>query len=253
MTPSEPITRFSDGFRAAGPAIGGTAPGVSGPGLKRTVRALERGCAGCAKRMRGAALRRRGAAVDSGPFRIARRPSVASPEFPCGGRPATTSQTAARTARPRKVRPVQTKIAVRHGQLNDETRDFIKGKCEKLVHLFERVTQILATVEFEHAGDRVRVELLVDAEHKHDFTAHCEGPEVVPAFESCLHKMERQLRRYKKRIQEHHGDPAARDVAGDPFADAGDADDDDDDFPPPAAPADLSYSPGGVAEPPAAA
>ena len=203
-----------------------------------------------------AALRRWGAAVDSGPFRIARRPSVASPESPAAAAPAPAPQTAARTARPRKDRPVQTKIAVRHGQLNDETRDFIKGKCEKLVHLFERVTEILATVEFEHAGDRVRVELLVDAEHKHDFTAHCEGPEVVPAFESCLHKMERQLRRYKKRIQEHHGDPAARDVAGDPFAgdDAGDAEEDDeDDFPPAAAPADLSYSPGGVAEPPAAA
>ena len=113
---------------------------------------------------------------------------------------------------------MQIKVAVRHGQLNDQSRDFIKGKCEKLVHLFERVTEILTTVEFEHGGDRVRVELLVDAEHKHDFTSHCEGEEVVPTFESCLHKMERQLRRYKKRIQEHRGDPAARDVAGDPFA-----------------------------------
>lgn len=147
---------------------------------------------------------------------------------------------------------MQTKIAVRHGQLNDETRAFIAGKCEKLVHLFERVTEIVTTVEFEHAGDRVRVELLVDAEHKHDLCSHAEGAEIVPTFEASLHKMERQLRRYKKRIQEHHGDPAARDVAGDPFAEDPSADDEDDlDVGlPPAAPADLSGTPGGVAKPP---
>ena len=121
---------------------------------------------------------------------------------------------------------MQIKLAVRHGNLNDETRAFLKQKCEKLPHLFERVTEILTTVEFEHGGDRVRCEILVDAEHKHDFASHCEGTDVLPTFDACLHKMERQLRRYKKRIQEHHGDPAARDVAGDPFADDdGDADD----------------------------
>ncbi|QDT17459.1 ribosome hibernation-promoting factor, HPF/YfiA family [Alienimonas californiensis] len=149
---------------------------------------------------------------------------------------------------------MQTKIAVRHGQLNDATREFITAKCDKLVHLFERVTEILVTVEFEHAGDRVRVELLVDAEHKHDFTAHCEGTEVTPTFESCLHKMEQQLRRYKKRIQEHHGDPSAREVAGDPFdGDSLDDDADDDEGLPPAADAaELSSPPGGVAQPPSA-
>ena len=124
---------------------------------------------------------------------------------------------------------MQIKVAVKHGQLNAETRQFLKTKCEKLTHIFERVTEILTTVEFEKDGGRVRIELLVDAEHKHDFASHCEGSEVVPTFDSCLHKMERQLRRYKKRIQEHHGDPAARDVAGDPFADDR-FDDDGDEF-----------------------
>ena len=146
---------------------------------------------------------------------------------------------------------MQTKIAVRHGQLNDETREFIRGKCDKLLHLFERVTEIVATVEFEHAGDRVRVELLVDAEHKHDFAAHCEGEDVVATFESCLHKMERQVSRYKKRIQEHHGDPAARDVAMNPFAadDEEDAGDPEELIPP--ADASVIPNPGGVATPPA--
>ena len=148
---------------------------------------------------------------------------------------------------------MQIKVAVKHGRLNDQSRDFIKAKCDKLTHLFPRVTEILTTVEFEHAGDRVRIELLVDAEHKHDFAAHCEGSEVVPTFESCLHKMETQIRRYKKRIQEHHGDPSARDVAGDPFADADDDDDDVELAEEPTAPAAATGgNPGGVATPPPA-
>lgn len=114
---------------------------------------------------------------------------------------------------------MQTKITARHGQLTDETRAFMTQKCEKLLHLFERVTEIHTLVDFEHAGDRVRVELLVDAEHKHDFTACVEGDDVTHAFEAALHKMEKQVRRYKKRIQNHHGDPPAREIAVDPFAD----------------------------------
>ena len=112
---------------------------------------------------------------------------------------------------------MQTKITARHGHLSDETREFLTHKCDKLLHIFERVTEIHTTVDFQHNSDRVRVELLVDAEHKHDFAAHSEGDTVTHAFEAALHKMETQLRRYKKKIQNHRGDPSARMLAADPF------------------------------------
>jgi len=79
-------------------------------------------------------------------------------------------------------------------------------KAEKLLTFFERVTQINVTAILEK--DRVMVEILVDAEHKHNFVAHEEADTVIPAFDLALHKMEQQIRKYKERIQDHRRDPS---------------------------------------------
>ena len=111
---------------------------------------------------------------------------------------------------------MQTVVTVRHGELPDDTRDYIRRKCDRLLHLFERVTAIETTVEYEK--DRAKVELLVDAEHKHDFVAHSEGPSgnrgdgVAPIFDGVLHKMEQQIRRYKEKLQDHRRDPSTAEL-----------------------------------------
>ncbi|QDT38658.1 ribosome hibernation-promoting factor, HPF/YfiA family [Stratiformator vulcanicus] len=113
---------------------------------------------------------------------------------------------------------MQIEVAVRHGSLRDEIRDLIVRKSEKLVTYFERVTAINVTVEF--AGERVKTELLVDAEHKHDFVASTEGDEIVSTFEATLHKMEQQIRRYKDKIQDHRRDKPTSEVVTDGIDDS---------------------------------
>jgi putative sigma-54 modulation protein len=49
----------------------------------------------------------------------------------------------------------------------------------------------------------VRAEILVDAEHKHNFVASDVGDEVIPTFDVTLHKMEQQIKKYKEKIQDH--------------------------------------------------
>ena len=68
----------------------------------------------------------------------------------------------------------------------------------------ERVTAINVTVTFEKAG--ARVEILVDAEHKHNFVANDIGDDVIPTFDVTLHKMEQQIKKYKEKIQDHRRD-----------------------------------------------
>jgi putative sigma-54 modulation protein len=99
---------------------------------------------------------------------------------------------------------VQVTIACRHGHISDEVREYLTRKCEKLLTYFERVTAIGVTVEF--GNPHVRTELLVNAEHKHNFVASELGDEVVGTFDRALQKMEQQIRRYKIRIQEHRHD-----------------------------------------------
>lgn len=96
---------------------------------------------------------------------------------------------------------MQVEITTRHGSINDEVRTHIREKSEKLLTYFERVTAIQVTVDFE--GERNRVEILVDAEHKHNFVSHDDGDTVIPTFDSAMHKMEQQIRKYKEKVQDH--------------------------------------------------
>jgi putative sigma-54 modulation protein len=100
---------------------------------------------------------------------------------------------------------VQIAITCRHGSIPDDVRDHLSTKSEKLLTYFERVTAIGVTVIFsnEQIKGRVRVEILLDAEHKHNFVANDEGDEVLSTFDRTLTKMEQQLKKYKAKIQDH--------------------------------------------------
>ena len=99
---------------------------------------------------------------------------------------------------------MQVKVSSRHGTVRPDARDHIMAKAEKLLTYFERVTEIVVTVDFEH--EKAAIEILVDTEHKHDFVATAEGDEVSSTFDSALHKMEHQIRKYKDKLQDHRRD-----------------------------------------------
>lgn len=108
---------------------------------------------------------------------------------------------------------MQVQITCRHGSISQEFHDFIERKTQKLLNYFERVTAIQVTLDY--IDDRVRVEILVDAEHKHDFVTHDEGlaAEVSDCFEHALNKMEQQIRKYKEKVQDHRRDRPMNEIA----------------------------------------
>lgn len=106
---------------------------------------------------------------------------------------------------------MQVAITARHGKLRPETQDHIRVKSEKLLTFFERVSAISVTVDFE--GGRAQVEMLVDAEHKHNFVAKDTGEDVSGTFDSVLHKMEQQIRKYKEKLQDHRRDKPMNEIA----------------------------------------
>jgi len=95
---------------------------------------------------------------------------------------------------------VQVAIACRHGNLRDDLREQIARKSEKLLTYFDRVSAIDVTVDFANEG--VRVEILVDAEHRHNLVAADDGDDVLSAFDTALHRMEQQIRKYKEKLQD---------------------------------------------------
>ncbi|MDP1795955.1 MAG: ribosome-associated translation inhibitor RaiA [Planctomycetaceae bacterium] len=105
---------------------------------------------------------------------------------------------------------MQVAIACRHGSLHHDTQAYVTSKAEKLLTYFDRVTAITVTFDFD--GGNVKSEILVDAEHKHNFVASDTAPEAAAAFDGALHKMEQQIKKYKEKIQDHRRTPAIGDV-----------------------------------------
>jgi putative sigma-54 modulation protein len=109
---------------------------------------------------------------------------------------------------------VQIKISARHGHLSDASQQFIREKAQKLLHFFDRLTMIEVTVDLQNHMHRV--ELVVSAEHKHDFVAQEANTDLLTAVEAAVHKLEQQLRKYKEKVQDHRRTPSAGNVAGAP-------------------------------------
>jgi putative sigma-54 modulation protein len=107
---------------------------------------------------------------------------------------------------------VQISIATRHGNVSDATQERITTKVGKLSKLFERLTEIVVTIDLERRDDPA-VDLRVSAEHKHDFVASAQAGELMASVDQAMHKLEQQLRRYKEKIQDRHRGPADRDEA----------------------------------------
>lgn len=106
---------------------------------------------------------------------------------------------------------MQVAISCRHGSVSPDVQEYITRKSEKLLTYFERVTAINVTLDFE--AERVIVEILVDAEHKHNFVARAEGAESVPTFDAALARMEQQIKKYKEKVQDHRRDRPLNELA----------------------------------------
>ena len=104
---------------------------------------------------------------------------------------------------------MQIGISTRHGSLSDETQAKIRAKLERLSRLFDRLTAIEVTVDLERQ-DEPSIDVRVSAEHKHDFVASNRSNDLMGSIDQVMHKLEQQLRKYKKKIQDRHRSPADR-------------------------------------------
>ena len=101
---------------------------------------------------------------------------------------------------------MQIEISARHCSLGPAQQAYLREKAEKLLKYFGRLMAIEVSVE--HLKHSWQVEILVSAEHKHDFVAREEGQTPEAAMDLCEHKIEQQLRKYKERVQNHKGETA---------------------------------------------
>lgn len=96
---------------------------------------------------------------------------------------------------------VQVSISVRHGQLAESTQEKLKSKVEKLSRFFDRLMAIDIIVDLQNE-QAPAVEIMVSAEHKHDFVATGKAENLLSASDAAAQKIEQQLRKYKEKLQQ---------------------------------------------------
>jgi putative sigma-54 modulation protein len=107
---------------------------------------------------------------------------------------------------------VQVKVTARHGHLDEAAQAVVREKAEGLLHYFDRVTMIEVIIDLR--GESKKAEILLDAEHKHNFVAHAEAADPATAVGAAVEKMKQQLRHYKEKIQDHRRNPSHGGDAG---------------------------------------
>ncbi len=100
---------------------------------------------------------------------------------------------------------MQVRVSTRHGHLSESSQTKISAKAEKLLRLFDRLTEIAVVVDLEDE-QHPRVDVQVSAEHKNNFVASETSTELMAAVDNAIHKIEQQLRKYKQKVVERHRD-----------------------------------------------
>jgi len=98
---------------------------------------------------------------------------------------------------------MQINIAIRHGHLSEASQEKLRKKVEKVGRYFDRLMAIEVVLELKNE-QAPEVEIIVSAEHKHDFVAHGTADKLFPAVDLAVQKIEQQLRKYKDRVQKRH-------------------------------------------------
>lgn len=107
---------------------------------------------------------------------------------------------------------MQVTVSARHGHLSDDVQKQLHEKAEKLLHFFDRLTSIIVTVDLHRDRDnKLGVEIIAHAEHKHEFVATDRDVEIEQAFQLAKDHIKQQIKSYKEKLQDHRRDMSPKD------------------------------------------
>lgn len=107
-------------------------------------------------------------------------------------------------------------VSSRHMDVTPALKAFAEQKVSKLTRYYDRIQEIEVVIEANKDGSRV--EVIVNAEHKHMFIAHQEGQDAYACIDQCVDKLERQLSDHKKKHRNRKHPDDADGAGGRPVA-----------------------------------
>jgi putative sigma-54 modulation protein len=90
-------------------------------------------------------------------------------------------------------------VSSRHMEVTPALKAHAEQKANKLLKYYDRIQEI--EVIFDAGKDQIRVEMIVNAEHKNMFIAHHDEGDAYACVDACAQKLERQLSEHKKKFR----------------------------------------------------
>jgi putative sigma-54 modulation protein len=90
-------------------------------------------------------------------------------------------------------------ISSRHMDVSASLKAYAEQKSSKLTRYYDRIQEI--EVVFDNAKEAMRVEMIVNAEHRKMFIAHDTQENAYACIDGCIDKLERQLSEHKKKFR----------------------------------------------------
>ncbi len=102
---------------------------------------------------------------------------------------------------------MQIRVTGRHVEVNDEIRDYVDAKANKLPRFYDRIHEIEVVLGRE--SEQFTAEIIVRVDQKHTFVARETGPDTFVLVDLVVDKLERQLVRHKEKRRNHKHDGKA--------------------------------------------
>ena len=99
---------------------------------------------------------------------------------------------------------MQIRVTGRHVEVNDEIRDYVDAKANKLPRFYDRIHEIEVVLGRE--SEQFTAEIIVRVDNKHTFVASDSGSDRFALVDTIVDKLERQLTKHKEKNRNHKHD-----------------------------------------------
>lgn len=102
-------------------------------------------------------------------------------------------------------------ISGHHIEVTPALREYVEQKLEPVVSHFDRVTAVNVILSVEKLKQKAEVTVHVPGK---DIFVEDSAEDLYAAIDSLFDKLDRQVQKYKQKVQDHHrGEKAARHIA----------------------------------------
>ena len=93
-------------------------------------------------------------------------------------------------------------VTGRHLSVTSETRELVEEKITRLEKYFERITRVEVILEAFEKRNEYKAEVIVHAPRGTHLVSHATEETMTSAVDTGIHKMERQLSKFKERLKD---------------------------------------------------